>query len=204
MDYETFYGEAYVRLKKTEQRLRQVTEQYCKECGDGSDSCIEHCKSRIKSPESMERKLKKRGIPVTPSAALECVNDAVGIRIICAFIDDIYTLSEWIQSREDIEVLKIKDYIAYPKKNGYRSRHMILRFRNGAEAGLNAEIQLRTIAQDFWASLEHQIKYKKQIEHEQMIRSELKRCADEIASIDFSMQTIRELIREAEPYQNNE
>ena len=80
MEYEKFYGEAYFKLKQTERRLRQVTAQYCEECGDGRISCIEHCKSRIKSPESMKRKLKSRGLPVTSASALECVNDAVGIQ----------------------------------------------------------------------------------------------------------------------------
>ena len=96
-----------------------------------------------------------------------------------------------MDDQEEIEIIKIKDYIAYPKENGYRSYHMILKIK---ELNLNAEIQIRTIALDFWANLEHQMKYKKHIKNEEMIRSELKRCADEIASVDLSMQTIKDLI----------
>lgn len=92
--------------------------------------------------------------------------------------------------------MKEKDYYAYPKPNGYRSYHILLKIADGAGKGCRAEIQVRTIANDFWATLEHQIKYKKDMPNEKLIRSELKRCADEIASVDLSMQTIRDIIRE--------
>lgn len=102
-----------------------------------------------------------------------------------------HKVSKWLEDQEEIEVLNIKDYIAYPKENGYRSYHMIINIK---KYNLNAEIQIRTIALDFWANLEHQMKYKKHIKNEHMIRGELKRCADEIASVDLSMQTIKDLI----------
>lgn len=91
-------------------------------------------------------------------------------------------------------VLETKDYISYPKENGYRSYHLILGLRAGPGRGMTVEVQLRTIAIDFWASLEHQLKYKRQVPHARLVREELRRCADEIASVDLSMETIRELL----------
>ncbi|MCD8077093.1 MAG: hypothetical protein LUE63_01710, partial [Lachnospiraceae bacterium] len=104
--------------------------------------------------------------------------------------------SRGLQARDEYEVREVKDYISYPKPNGYRSLHLILRFTGGRMKGLQAEIQVRTIAIDFWAALEHQMKYKQTIDssYEKIVREELKRCADEIASVDISMQTIRDLL----------
>ena len=119
----------------------------------------------------------------------------MGIRVVCAFAEDVYQVVSWLADRPYIRVIQSKDYIAYPKPNGYRSYHMLIELQEGEEKGYFAEIQVRTIATDFWATLEHQIKYKKSIPNEALIRAELKRCADEIASVDLSMQTIREIIR---------
>lgn len=143
----------------------------------------------------MTEKLEKRQLPVTCEAALHEVYDAVGIRVVCAFAEDVYQVVSWLADRPYIRVIQSKDYIAYPKPNGYRSYHMLIELQEGEEKGYFAEIQVRTIATDFWATLEHQIKYKKSIPNEALIRAELKRCADEIASVDLSMQTIREIIR---------
>ena len=139
--------------------------------------------------------MQKKGLDLNFDLALEKINDLIGVRAVCAYVDDIYKVSDWITLQNDIEVVNIKDYIAYPKPNGYRSYHMIIHLN---DLSLNAEIQIRTIALDFWANLEHQMKYKKNIKDEIMIRSELKRCADEIASIDLSMQTIKDLIQNDE------
>ena len=193
MTYEEFYGDNYQKLEMAKEQLEHMIEtlqnHYLKE---KKESSIAYYKSRIKTPESMTEKLKRRRLPVNADTALHEVNDAVGIRIICSFFDDIYHISDWIQNQEWIQVVKIKDYIASPKGNGYRSYHMIVFL---PELKVTAEIQIRTIALDFWASLEHQIKYKHHIENEEMIRAELKRCADEIASVDLSMQTIKDLIQ---------
>ena len=156
---------------------------------------IEMIKSRVKKPMSILEKLQRRGLSVSVESMVKNLDDVAGIRIICSFVDDIYKVSDWIILQNDIEVVNIKDYIAYPKPNGYRSYHMIIHLN---DLSLNAEIQIRTIALDFWANLEHQMKYKKNIKDEIMIRSELKRCADEIASIDLSMQTIKDLIQNDE------
>ncbi len=122
--------------------------------------------------------------------------DAVGIRVICSFFDEVYRVAGWLKERPQIQVLQVKDYLAYPKANGYRSYHIILSILEGQGKGIHAEIQLRTMAIDFWASLEHQMKYKHKVRHEALIQDELKRCADEIASVDLSIQTIRDLLAE--------
>ena len=188
MTYEEFYGIHYDKLQEAERILKNLLDDFQK---NENEKKIAYISSRIKNPESMKKKLWKKGVAQTAENALKKVNDAVGIRVITSFVDDIYQISEWLKQQEEIKVVKIKDYIAYPKENGYRSYHMIVQIK---ELNLNAEIQIRTIALDFWANLEHQMKYKREIKNEEMIRSELKRCADEIASIDLSMQTIKDLI----------
>ena len=140
------------------------------------------------------RKLEQHGFPTNGESALSNMHDAVGMRIVCSFLDDVYRIASWLEARSEFEILETKDYIAFPKPNGYRSLHLILVFPLSDGQKLTAEVQLRTIAIDFWAALEHQLKYKKDIEHEKTIRNELKRCADEIASVDVSMQTLRDLI----------
>lgn len=193
MTFEQFYGKDYKKLIEAKKQLEAMTDLFQKrDSGSNNENIIAYFKSRIKTPQSMMEKLKKKNLSICADAALHQVNDAVGIRIICSFFDDIYRISQWIQEQEWLEIVKIKDYIAYPKKNGYRSYHMIVFL---PDLDVTAEIQIRTIALDFWASLEHQMKYKHKIENEQLIRSELKRCADEIASVDLSMQTIKDLIQ---------
>lgn len=194
MTYEDFYGNSLTDLRKTEQRIRDLICVYSDENPDHAKSVI-YCCSRIKSPESMKQKLKKRGLPVNRQTALSKVYDAVGIRVVCSFAEDVYQIAAWLKSRADFRIVEEKDYIAYPKPNGYRSLHLLLQISEGDGNGLFAEIQIRTIAIDFWAALEHQMKYKKNLPHEAMIREELKRCADEIASVDLSMQTIRDIIK---------
>ena len=124
------------------------------------------------------------------------MHDAVGVRAVCAFTDDVYRVASWLADRPEVQVKTVKDYIAAPKPNGYRSYHLILALTDGPGAGTTAEVQLRTIAADFWAALEHQMKYKHDIKNPEMITRELKRCADELASCDLTMQTIRNLIQE--------
>ncbi len=156
-------------------------------------------KARIKSAGSMKRKLEKQGLPVTVESAVHAVWDAAGVRLICPFIEDVYTTAGLIRSIPGVQITQEKDYIHSPKPNGYRSLHMILtlplRFVGAEEAGtVYLEVQLRTIAMDCWASIEHQLKYKRDIPDQELIARELKRCADEITSTDLSLQTIRELI----------
>ena len=130
--------------------------------------------------------------------AVRTVFDAVGVRAICAFAEAVFRLAEWLREQPSLQVLNEKDYFANPKPSGYRSYHMIVLVAPETGVPMRAEIQIRTIAMDFWATLEHQLKNKKDVPHEALIRSELKRCADEIASVDISMQTIRDVLRRIE------
>ena len=160
---------------------------------------IEHCKARIKSAESMKEKLRRKNMPVTAQSALEAIYDAAGIRVICTFLDDIYWIVNMLKNQQDIQIIEEKDYIRDPKPNGYRSYHMILQVPLHLENRIQTvycELQIRTIAMDCWASLEHQLKYKKNICNQEMITGELKRCADEIASTDLNLQTIWDMIEE--------
>lgn len=157
----------------------------------------------MKSEKSMEEKCKRKGLPLTPHSALRENRDSVGLRIVCNFIDDIYQCIDLIDQMPDVDIVKKKDYITNAKANGYRSYHIILSMQvpeedvDGETPGhYYIEIQLRTIAMDTWASLEHEMKYKHEVKNEKMISKELKRVSDELASCDVSMQTIRNLIRE--------
>ena len=195
MTYEAYYGDYYSGLIEAQSFLEAMAEKMKVEALPSEDlqPIVYYC-SRIKNPDNMNRKLLARGFPVTLESALRCVYDAVGIRIICSFANDVQGVEKRIENDSSIEILEKKDYFSHPKPNGYRSIHLCVRLR---EIGVLAEIQIRTIAMDFWATLEHQLKYKKNIENEGLIRSELKRCADEIASVDLSMQTLKEIIKES-------
>ena len=152
---------------------------------------IEHISARIKSDQSMREKCRRKGLPETTESALFELHDAIGVRIVCAFLSDVYAVRDHIVSSPDFEVVEERDYIRHAKPNGYRSYHMILRSREG----YYAEVQLRTISMDTWAALEHHLHYKKAPEgNQRLIVQELKRCADELASTDVSMQTLRDMI----------
>ncbi len=162
------------------------------------EKIFEHVLYRLKSDESMAEKLSRKGYPVTADSAVSLVRDAVGFRIVCRFIDDIYETIEKIRALPGVFVVTEKDYVKNVKPNGYRSYHMILDVaepRDAVRGHYFVEVQLRTIAMDSWAALEHEMKYKHKVENAELIGRELKRCADELASCDVSMQTIRNLIR---------
>lgn len=157
----------------------------------GSDP-VEHCLSRIKDEDSMREKCRRQNLPETTESALVQIHDAIGIRVVCAFISDVYSVRDHLRKIEKVEVIEEKDYIKQAKPNGYRSLHMILKYDNK----YFVEIQIRTISMDTWAALEHHMRYKKKVsKSDALISAELKRCADELASTDMSMQTIRDLIR---------
>ena len=158
---------------------------------------IEYIKSRVKTEESMIEKLKRKNLEVNLENALTKIYDAAGIRIICAYVDDVYTVVEMLKKYDDLTVVNEKDYIKNPKPNGYRSYHIILSVPLNIAGDIHRvyiEIQIRTIAMDFWSSLEHQMKYKKNIKDQNMIIQELKNCADEIATTDINMLAIRNMI----------
>lgn len=187
MCQESFYGSYSVVLREASSQLLEEVQRI-----KGENRCIEHISHRFKSPESAKNKLVKRGFSPTLQQAQIYLSDLVGVRLVCRFISDIYTVSQLLQER--YEVVTIKDYIISPKPNGYRSYHMILVVPTSGGEGVRVEIQLRTISQDAWACLEHQMKYKKTIHDEKLVRAELKRCAEDLASTDLCMQTIREFI----------
>ena len=155
---------------------------------------IADIKSRLKSVESIEEKLTRKNIPVTCEAIEKNLNDVAGIRVICTFIDDVYMLADALLSQDDITLIQKKDYIENPKPNGYRSLHLIVEvpiFLAEEKRFMRVEIQLRTIAMDFWASLEHQLNYKKNITNAEMIQNELKHCAEVNAELDRRMSEIK-------------
>ena len=195
MTLEEYYGNKFPLLKQGETYLKTLMETYPNFCNKDGLQAILYIKTRIKTPESMIEKLKRHGMKEDSQTALQHIHDALGVRVICSFVEDVYQIAKWLQERNEIQIMEKKDYIAYPKSNGYRSLHLIIRFTTDDLKDITAEIQLRTIALDFWAALEHQIKYKHNVPHEEIIRSELKRCADEIASVDLSMQTIRDILQ---------
>ena len=206
MQEQDIYGKygAYLPkiLEDLSQRIQEANDRVKQETGQ---KLFEHFNARVKHAASMEEKCQRKNLPRVPVSALKEIRDAIGIRIVCGFIEDIYQTIEVIRQLEGCEIVLEKDYIRAAKPNGYRSYHLILEVETPYEDchGQNpgryfVEIQLRTIAMDSWASLEHQMKYKHEIKDSKRIVRELKRCADELASCDVTMQTIRNLIRESE------
>lgn len=158
---------------------------------------IEHIKSRIKTSESIVKKLKKHGYESTIQNMIQYVNDIAGIRVICSFTSDIYRIAEMISNQSDIKVISVKDYIVTPKTSGYKSYHMLVTvpvYLSDRILDTKVEIQIRTVAMDFWASLEHKMKYKKDIRNQEYIAEELRKCSEIISQTDYRMQEIRWLI----------
>lgn len=154
---------------------------------------ISSISSRIKSRESIIYKMKKKGLPMTVSALINNIHDIAGVRVVCPFIEDVYYVARMLVKQHDVEVIEVKDYIREPKENGYRSLHVIITVDvDFAEASrkVPVEIQIRTIAMDFWASTEHQLRYKKDKEFTQEVQDKLKNCADIMAKADQQMQEI--------------
>ena len=165
----------------------------------GKPSPINAIKSRIKTPRSIVGKLKRRGFPVTLQSMMDNLNDIGGIRVICPFIQDIYTVADMLMRQSDLTLIEKKDYISSPKPNGYRSLHLIVEipvFLSEGRILVPVEVQIRTIAMDFWASLEHSLRYKAQEYIPQHISDELQRVATDIASLDQRMQAIHDQVDE--------
>lgn len=156
---------------------------------------IEHIKSRIKKPQSIKSKLLRKGLEPSFETIEENLFDIAGIRVTCSFISDIYKIFELIKNQDDVEILKVKDYIANPKPNGYKSLHLIVTvpvFLTDRTENVPVEIQIRTIAMDFWASLEHKIYYKFQNEVPSKLTSELKAAAEMVHFLDCKMKDIKD------------
>ena len=162
---------------------------------------IEFIESRLKKPSSIARKLEKMGHEVTVENMTKHLSDIAGIRVLCAYIDDIYEIARMLAHQKDVEIITVKDYIKHPKDNGYRSYHMIVEipvcFSDDVRP-VRCEIQIRTIAMDFWATLDHDMQYKKQVEDAEQIMQELKECADIIHQTDEKMMRLRERIHRIE------
>lgn len=158
---------------------------------------IEYIKSRIKTPESIVKKLKRHGCESTISNMTEYINDIAGIRIVCSFISDIYRMAEMIGRQNDLTVVSVKDYIKHPKRSGYKSYHMLVTipiFLSDRVIDTKVEIQIRTIAMDFWASLEHKIYYKFEGNAPEYISQELRECSGMISMLDAKMLSLNEAV----------
>ncbi len=158
---------------------------------------IEHIKSRLKTPQSISGKLRRKGFEPTWENALEHIDDIAGIRIICAFTTDIYRIATVIESQQHIKVLKVKDYITSPKPSGYRSYHMLIDvpvYLSARAEKVTVEVQIRTIAMDFWASLEHKMQYKYKTLIPRQLSDELKDCASIVAFLDERMMNLNKEI----------
>ena len=185
-------------IMEVETKFKVLNEQYSLEYDRNP---IEDIKSRVKSMESLIKKIRKKDIPLTLSSIEENIHDIAGVRVICSFLDDIYMLADCLLSQDDITLLEKKDYIKNPKPSGYRSLHLIVQvpiFLQDTKKLVYVEVQFRTIAMDFWASLEHKMRYKKNIpeNHVKYLQDELYDCARQSAELDNRMQNIRNLIAE--------
>jgi putative GTP pyrophosphokinase len=160
---------------------------------------ISSIKSRLKSPASIREKLTRRGIDVTVENIEACLNDVAGVRVICSFPEDVRTIAKALLKQDDVELIEKKDYILNPKQNGYRSLHLIVTvpiYLAHEKRKMRVELQLRTMAMDFWASLEHQLRYKKNVTFTDEMAKELKFCADLSAELDRRMDHLRESVQE--------
>lgn len=161
---------------------------------------IASIQSRIKKPESIYQKLTKLGYEVTTDNIREHLNDVAGIRVVCPFLEDIYHVADLLASQDDIKLIKVKDYIEHPKENGYRSYHMIVEipvFFSEGKTLMRAEVQIRTMGMDFWASLEHQLRYKKGLEETELydqISQRLQETAKMITATDMEMEEIKRML----------
>ena len=162
---------------------------------------IEHIKSRIKTSESIVKKLKRNGYESTIENMVQYVNDIAGVRVVCSFTSDIYRIAEMIANQNDIKVLSIKDYIKNPKESGYKSYHMLVSvpiFLSDRMVETKVEIQIRTVAMDFWASLEHKIHYKFEGNVPAHIKEELVACAKMVSDLDGRMMSLNEEVQSLE------
>ncbi len=190
---EQFFANYTCAIMEIETKFKVLNEQFSLKY-DGNP--IESIKSRVKDYDSIIRKIIRKKLPHTLEAIEENINDIAGVRVICSFEDDIYRLAKCLLQQDDITLIREKDYIQNPKPSGYRSLHLIVSvpiFLENEKKDVKVEVQLRTIAMDFWASLEHKLKYKKDISPDklEMLTKELVDCANVSASLDRRMQNVR-------------
>lgn len=193
-----FFSYYKCAIMEIETKFRVLNEQFSL---DGESNPIEFIQSRMKSYGSIYRKISTKNIPPKLEAIEQEINDIAGVRVVCSFIQDIYRLADCFLSQDDIFLIERKDYIDSPKPNGYRSLHLIVAvpiFLENEKRMVKVEVQLRTIAMDFWASLEHKLRYKKDLPQEklELLSGGLKECADESARWDDRMQEIKNMLEE--------
>ena len=187
---------AYYRcaLMEVETKFRVLNEEYSLQYDRNPINSI---KTRIKKLPSIQEKMERKGIPMTTENIEEKVNDVAGIRVICSFPEDVYKLADALLKQDDITLIKKKDYIEKPKNNGYRSLHLIVSvpiFLENEKKLMKVEVQLRTIAMDCWANLEHQLRYKKQNQFTKQMEEQLYECAELSTELDTKMDTLRESV----------
>ena len=185
---------AYYRcaMMEIETKLNVLNQEYSLRYDRNPISSV---KTRLKSPVSIREKLVRRGHEVTVDNIESLLNDVAGVRVVCSFPEDVYTIAKALLKQDDVELIEKKDYIINPKPNGYRSLHLIVAvpiYLAHEKRKMRVEIQLRTIAMDFWASLEHQLRYKKDVEFTDDMAKELKFCAELSAELDRRMDALRE------------
>ncbi len=194
------YGELVIMYNSAIREVRTKLEILNDELSIGNrKNPIQFIKSRIKKPASIVKKLQKMDKEISLESIMDNLDDIAGIRVICAFIDDVYKIREMLIKQDDIKLISEKDYIKNPKENGYRSYHLIIEvpvFFSDKKQWVRVEIQIRTVAMDFWASLEHQLRYKKDLKDSKEIEKELMECAQTIADTDLRMMNIRDKIEE--------
>ena len=193
---------AYYRcaIMEVETKFKVLNEQFSLQYDRNP---IESIKTRIKSTEGIIKKANKKKIPFTMQAIEENIRDIAGIRVICSFSEDIYMLADCLLQQDDIKLIEMKDYIKHPKESGYRSLHLIIEipiFLQNEKRAMKVEVQLRTIAMDFWASVEHKLRYKKNIPDSEAatLAVELSSYADQLAELDYKMEQIKKRIVEAD------
>ena len=189
----TYYSCALLEI---ETKFKVLNQQFSLE---QEHNPIETIKTRLKSTESILEKLHRKNLPMDMAAVEENLYDVAGIRVICPFINDIYCLADCLLQQDDVTLIEKKDYIKNPKENGYRSLHLIVEtpiFLQDEKRLMKVEVQLRTIAMDFWASLEHRMRYKKNLNPElsEMLSTELKDCAETSARLDIRMGRVKDVI----------
>lgn len=192
--FENLMAQYRCAIMEVETKIRVLNEEFKT---NYKRNPIETIKSRVKTPIAIVEKLKRKNFPLSLASIEENLHDVAGIRVICSFPEDIYKVAELIERQDDIRIVETKDYIRNPKPNGYRSLHLILEipiFLAEGKKLMRVEVQFRTIAMDFWASLEHKLAYKHDIENQEAISRELKNCAEIISSVDYRMQEIRNMI----------
>ncbi len=184
---------------EVETRFNVLNEQFSTQY---DESPIETIKTRVKTLDSLLMKLERKGFPMTIESVEQNIYDVAGVRVICSFVEDIYLLADCLLAQDDVVLVEKRDYIANPKDSGYRSLHLIISipvFFANEKKDVKVEVQIRTIAMDFWASLEHKLRYKKDFDEERLgdIADELLECADITRNLDLRMQNVRTKMRDA-------